>query len=120
MYAEYVLLKVNAAISLNRSVDPITTIPFLCAGAAPFKAIRDMNVPAGRLIAVQGIGGLGHMALQYAKAMGYETCGISSREWKREFVLKELGADHFIRCRRDVNGDNGVECLRPGEPTARM
>ncbi|KAI1454688.1 alcohol dehydrogenase [Annulohypoxylon moriforme] len=94
-YAEYVLLREEAVVRVPSDVDPAETAPLLCAGVTVFNSIRKMQVEQGNIVAVQGVGGLGHLAIQYASKMGYHTVAISSGESKRDFALK-LGAHQYI------------------------
>lgn len=94
-YAEYALLRVEAAVPLPKDADPVETAPFLCAGVTVFNGIRKMHVEQGNLVAIQGLGGLGHLAVQYARAMGYRVVAISCGASKREFAGK-LGAHEYI------------------------
>ena len=67
----------------------------LCAGITTFNALRNTGAGPGDLVAVQGIGGLGHLGVQYAHRMGFETVAVSRSSEKRD-LAKELGADHFL------------------------
>ncbi|MFG3133586.1 alcohol dehydrogenase catalytic domain-containing protein [Streptomyces tendae] len=69
--------------------------PFGCAGVTAFNAIRTASVSAGGRVAVFGIGGLGHLAVQFAAQLGYETVAIA-RGGDREPLVRELGAHHYI------------------------
>src|ERR1700761_2935083 len=69
--------------------------PLLCAGVTAFNGIKQMNVPAGGVVAVQGLGGLGHLAIQYAHKMGYRTVALSSNDSKKQFAT-ELGATDYL------------------------
>ncbi len=90
-YAEYVLLREEAIVRVPKDADPAQIAPMLCAGVTVFNAIRKMHVEQGNTVAVQGLGGLGHLAIQFANKMGYHTVAISSGSSKREFA-RELGA----------------------------
>lgn len=105
-YAEYALLRAEAAVPLPRDADPAATAPFLCAGVTVFNGMRKMHVEQGNLVAVQGLGGLGHLAVQYARAMGYRVVAISSGAAKREFAAK-LGAHEYV----DSSAQDPVEAL---------
>lgn len=67
----------------------------LCAGVTTYNSLRNMNITAGDVVVVQGIGGLGHLAVQYARKMGFRTVALSTSDTKREFA-KELGANDYI------------------------
>ncbi|POR37665.1 Alcohol dehydrogenase [Tolypocladium paradoxum] len=94
-YAEYVLLRAEAVVPVPRELDPADAAPLLCAGVTVFNGMRKLHVEQGALVAVQGLGGLGHMAVQYANKMGYEVAVLSSGDAKAAFA-KELGAHHYI------------------------
>lgn len=94
-FAEYVLLREEAVVRVPKEIDPAEVAPLLCAGVTVFNGIRKMRVEQGGLVAVQGLGGLGHLAVQYANKMGYEVAVLSSGDDKEAFA-KELGAHHYI------------------------
>jgi D-arabinose 1-dehydrogenase-like Zn-dependent alcohol dehydrogenase len=79
----------------------------MCAGVTLFNGIRRMNIKQGGLVAIQGLGGLGHLGVQYARKMGYQTVALSSSDKKREFA-KELGAAAYI----DTSKEDVVEALQ--------
>ncbi|KAK8065006.1 hypothetical protein PG997_011753 [Apiospora hydei] len=106
-YAEYVLLREEAVVRLPKSTDPVETAPLLCAGVTVFNGLRKLHVEQGGLVAVQGIGGLGHLAIQYASKMGYRVVAISSGASKREFAT-QLGAHAYI----DSSAGDAVEQLQ--------
>lgn len=66
-YAEYVLLRAEAAVRIPPNVDPAEAAPLLCAGVTTFNSMRRMGVMQGDLVAVQGLGGLGHLAVQFGE-----------------------------------------------------
>jgi D-arabinose 1-dehydrogenase-like Zn-dependent alcohol dehydrogenase len=94
-YAEYVLLRTEAVVRVPTGVDPVEYAPILCAGITVFNSIRKLSVPPGELVAIQGLGGLGHLAVQYANKMGYKVVALSSGDKKRDFAHK-LGAHKYI------------------------
>ncbi|PWI73126.1 hypothetical protein PCL_10141 [Purpureocillium lilacinum] len=94
-YAEYVLLRAEAVVRVPKEMEPADVAPLLCAGVTVFNGIRKMHVEQGALVAVQGLGGLGHLAVQYANKMGYEVVVLSSGDDKAAFAT-ELGAHHYI------------------------
>lgn len=77
--------------------------PILCGGITVWNALRGSGASWGDRVAVQGLGGLGHLAVQYAAAMGFETIAISRGGDKAELAA-ELGADHFVDAQGDVAG----------------
>ncbi|MDT0677392.1 alcohol dehydrogenase [Autumnicola musiva] len=94
-YAEYMTAPHEAVASVPDELSSADAAPLLCAGITVFNAIRNAGVTAGDTVAVQGIGGLGHLAVQYAAKMGMRTVAISTSDDKKE-LSKELGAHHFI------------------------
>lgn len=93
--AEYTRLRSEAAVRIPSDVDPAEYAPLLCAGVTTFNGIRQMNVPQGGIVAIQGLGGLGHLAVQYSRKMGYRTVALSSSDKKRDFA-HQLGATDYI------------------------
>jgi D-arabinose 1-dehydrogenase-like Zn-dependent alcohol dehydrogenase len=93
--AEYMIVRREAAIRIPASIDPAKAAPLLCAGVTVFNSLRQAKVLAGELVAVQGIGGLGHLAIQYASKMGYQVAAISSGSEKKIFAT-DLGASFYI------------------------
>ncbi len=106
-YAEYVVLREEAVVRLPSDADPAEMAPLLCAGVTVFNGIRHMAIPQGGLVAVQGLGGLGHLAVQYARAMGYDVVALSSGDSKRDFAA-QLGASSFV----DTSKQDAVQALR--------
>jgi len=94
-YAEYSDLRSEAAVRIPEGVNAAEFAPLLCAGVTVFNGIRKMNITQGDTVAIQGLGGLGHLALQYARKMGYRTVALSSSDDKRGFAMK-LGANDYI------------------------
>ncbi len=94
-YAEYVTVPAEAVGAVPAGLDDVEAAPLLCAGITTFNALRNAEADPGDLVAVQGIGGLGHLGIQYAHRMGYETVALSRSPDKRDLAL-ELGADHFV------------------------
>ncbi|RAK73797.1 GroES-like protein [Aspergillus fijiensis CBS 313.89] len=94
-YAEYCLLNVEAAVRVPEHVPAAKYAPILCAGVTVFNSLRHMNFTPGEIVAVQGLGGLGHLAIQYARKMGYRVVAIS-RDSKKEKMVRELGAHEYI------------------------
>lgn len=81
--------------------------PLLCAGVTVFNSLRNMNIKPGQLVAVQGIGGLGHLGIQFARKMGFKVAAISTSDAKKELAL-ELGAHLYI----DTSKDDAVKILQ--------
>lgn len=113
-FGEYVYIHTEAAVSIPKGVDPAEYGPLLCAGVTVFNSLRRQNVTSGDLVAVQGLGGLGHLAIQYASKMGYRVVAISSSPSKKEFATK-LGAHEYID---GSKGDIGKQLKEMGGASA--
>jgi len=94
-YAEYATLRTEAAVRIPSDADPAQVAPLLCAGVTVFNGIRHMGITPGDTIAVQGLGGLGHLAIQYARKMGYRVVALSRGSAKKDFA-HQLGATDYI------------------------
>jgi NADPH2:quinone reductase len=94
-YAEYATVPAEALGSIPDEMGAVAAAPLLCAGITTFNALRNTDAGPGDLVAVQGVGGLGHLGLQYANAAGFETVALSRSAEKKELAL-ELGADRFV------------------------
>lgn len=87
--------------------DPAEVAPLLCAGVTVFNSMRNMKVVQGGLVAIQGLGGLGHLALQYASKMGFTVVAMSKGSNKKEFAMR-LGAHHYI----DTSAEDASQALQ--------
>ncbi|MCV9952410.1 zinc-binding dehydrogenase [Paenibacillus sp. BT-177] len=94
-YAEYMVAFEEALILIPDEVSSEEAAPLMCAGETTFSALRNSSARPGDLVAISGIGGLGHLAVQYAKKAGYQTVAIS-RGVHKENLAKELGAHFYI------------------------
>ncbi|WP_435067280.1 alcohol dehydrogenase [Haloplanus sp. C73] len=106
-YAEYATVPTEALAAVPESLDAVDAAPLLCAGVTTYNALRNSDARPGDLVAVVGVGGLGHLGIQYAHAAGFETVAISRSPEKRELAL-DLGADHFV----DASDDDPAEALQ--------
>ena len=94
-YAEMMIAKASGLVSVPDDLSSADAAPLLCAGITTFSALRNSPAKAGDLVAVFGIGGLGHLAVQYARHMGFEVAAIARGPDKAELANK-LGAHHYI------------------------
>jgi D-arabinose 1-dehydrogenase-like Zn-dependent alcohol dehydrogenase len=94
-YAEYMIAPFEALAAVPQSLSSAEAAPLLCAGITTFNALRHSGARAGDLVAVLGMGGLGHLAVQYAAHMGFDTVAIARGADKAPFA-KKLGAAHYI------------------------
>ena len=93
--AEYCLIRAEAAVPVPAHLDAKTYAPILCAGLTIFNSIRHMNIPAGSTVGIHGLGGLGHLAVQYAAKLGHRVVAISRGAAKEAFA-RELGAHEYV------------------------
>jgi D-arabinose 1-dehydrogenase-like Zn-dependent alcohol dehydrogenase len=94
-YAEYMIAPAEAVALMPDDLPADEAAPLLCAGITVFNALRNSGARAGDLVAVQGIGGLGHLGIQYARQMGFRTVAIG-RGGDKQALAKKLGAHTFI------------------------
>lgn len=106
-YGQYATLRTEAAVRIPKGSDPAEVAPLLCAGVTVFNGMRQLNLVAGDIVAIQGLGGLGHLAIQYAKKMGFRTVALSRGTAKKDFAMK-LGATDYI----DIQSQNVGEALQ--------
>ena len=94
-YAEYMIARAETLAAIPEDLPAEEAGPFMCAGVTVFNALRNSGARAGNLVAVHGIGGLGHLGVQYARQMGFNTVAINRGSDKEELARK-LGAHHYI------------------------
>jgi propanol-preferring alcohol dehydrogenase len=94
-YAEMMIAKASGLIAVPEDLSAAAAAPLLCAGLTTFSALRNSPARAGDLVAVFGVGGLGHLGVQYARRMGFEVVAINRGDDRAE-LSKKLGAHHYI------------------------
>ena len=94
-YAEYMIAPAAALAAIPDELRAEEAGPFMCAGVTVFNALRNSGARAGQVVAVHGIGGLGHLGVQYARQMGFQTVAIN-RGNDKESLARKLGAHHYI------------------------
>jgi D-arabinose 1-dehydrogenase-like Zn-dependent alcohol dehydrogenase len=94
-YQEFMVAPVEAVARMPESLDPAEAAPLMCAGVTTFNALRHAGALPSDLVAVQGIGGLGHLGIQFAKRFGYRVAAIG-RGAQNATLAKKLGADVYI------------------------
>ncbi len=94
-FAEYVIASAPFAARLPDNVDFASIAPILCAGVTTYKGLKETEARPGEWVVISGVGGLGHVAIQYAKAMGLKVVGVDIAPDKLELALK-AGADHAV------------------------
>ena len=94
-FADYVLAADGFAAPIPDGLDPVAAAPVLCAGVTVYKGIKETDTRPGQTLVVSGIGGLGHMAVQYAKAMGLHVIAVDVADDKL-VLARRLGADETV------------------------
>ena len=94
-YAQYMLAPADALAAIPDELSDEQAAPLMCAGVTTFNALRHSAARAGDLVAVLGIGGLGHLGVQFASKMGFETVAIARGAEKADFA-RDLGAHHYL------------------------
>ena len=106
-YAEYMVAHEAALVTIPDGIASAEVAPLLCAGRTTFSALKTGGAKAGDLIAVQGIGGLGHLAIQYASRQGCRVAALSHGAGK-EALARQLGAEIYI----DTSATDGAAALK--------
>jgi propanol-preferring alcohol dehydrogenase len=94
-YAEYTFARASGLVRIPDGLSPLEAAPLLCAGLTTYRALLQIDARPGALVAVQGIGGLGHLGVQYAAKLGYQVAAIARGTDKAE-LSAGLGANHYI------------------------
>jgi propanol-preferring alcohol dehydrogenase len=94
-YAEVMIAEARAIASVPDELTSVEAAPLLCAGITTYNALRNAGLRGGDLVAVQGIGGLGHLGVQFARHMGFRTVAIG-RGREKEKLARDLGAHVYI------------------------
>ncbi|HYS95236.1 MAG TPA: alcohol dehydrogenase [Chthoniobacterales bacterium] len=94
-YAEYMIAPAAALAAIPDELPAEEAGPFMCAGVTVYNALRNSGARGGDVVAVQGIGGLGHLGVQYARQMGFRTVALG-RGKDKEPLARKLGAHHYI------------------------
>lgn len=106
-YAQFMCADSRYAVRIPQSLRDEEAAPLLCAGVTSYRALRKAAVTAGQRVAIFGVGGLGHLALQLARAMGAEVFALDVSEEKLTFA-RELGAEHVL----NVSDPDALKSLR--------
>jgi D-arabinose 1-dehydrogenase-like Zn-dependent alcohol dehydrogenase len=94
-YANYMIAHAATLAAIPDDLPAEEAGPFMCAGVTVFNALRNSGARGGDVVAIHGIGGLGHLAVQYARRMGFQTVAIN-RGNDKEPLARQLGAHHYI------------------------
>ncbi|GAA5864418.1 hypothetical protein JCM8547_005813 [Rhodosporidiobolus lusitaniae] len=119
-HAEYVLCRSEALAAMPKDMDPVEAAPLLCAGVTTFNSLRYMTLMPGDVVAIQGIGGLGHLAIQFATKMGYKTVALSGSDSKKK-LAEQLGAHVYVdgskkdqaEALKEMGGAKVIACTAP-------
>jgi len=106
-YAEVMIAEARGLASIPEDLRPVEAAPLLCAGVTTYNALRNAGLRGGDVVAVQGIGGLGHLGIQFARHMGFRTVAIG-RGREKEAMVRELGGHVYV----DTSRDDAVAVLQ--------
>ena len=106
-YSEYMIAPAEAVALMPDDLPTDEAAPLMCAGVTVYNALRHSGAQAGDLVAVQGIGGLGHLGIQYSRQMGFRTVAIG-RGGDKQPLTKKLGAHEYI----DTNNGSPAQALQ--------
>lgn len=109
-YADYMIARAQALALIPAELSAVEAGPLMCAGITTFNGLRNSGAQPGDLVAILGIGGLGHLAVQFAAQMGFQTVAIA-RGADKEPLARKLGAHHYIDSQAK---DPGAELLKLG------
>jgi len=99
-YSDYVIAPTEALASIPDQLSPVEAAPLMCAGITTYNALRNSGARVGDVVAILGIGGLGHLGVQFAAKMGFNTVAIGRGKDEEELVTK-LGARRYIESRSE-------------------
>jgi propanol-preferring alcohol dehydrogenase len=97
-FAEYILADPNYVAHIPASLTALAAAPIICAGITTYKGIKETGAKPGQWLAISGVGGLGHLAIQYAKAMGLHVCAVDVDDEKLAHATR-LGADFVVNAK---------------------
>src|SRR5260370_12165086 len=106
-YAEMMIAQASGLAAIPDDLLPTEAAPLLCAGLTTFNGLRNSKARPGDLVAIQGVGGLGHLGIQFARQMGFQVAAIA-RGPEKESLARTLGAHHYI----DSNAQDPVAALQ--------
>ena len=109
-HAEYMLAYAGATVLLPDALPYEQAAPIFCAGYTVWSGLRWADPQPGERVAVVGIGGLGHLAVQYAKAEGFETIAVS-RSADKDTLIRQLGADEIVRDGQGLTRAGGADVI---------
>jgi D-arabinose 1-dehydrogenase-like Zn-dependent alcohol dehydrogenase len=109
-YADYMVAPAEGIAAIPEELSAVEAAPLMCAGITTFNCLRNSGARSGDVVAILGLGGLGHLGVQYAAKMGFRTVGIARGKDKEPLAMK-LGAHHYIDSQSQ---DPAAELLKLG------
>jgi alcohol dehydrogenase, propanol-preferring len=106
-FADYVIADPNYVAHIPAGLDPNLAAPLICAGITTYKGIKQTDARPGEWIVISGAGGLGHLAIQYAKIMGLQVCAVDIDDGKLA-LAKQMGADFVVNAKH-ADADEAVK-----------
>lgn len=106
-YATHMVASAAAVAHVPADLDEVEAAPLLCAGITTFNALRNSGAGPGDLVAIQGVGGLGHLGIQFARRLGFKTVAVN-RGKEKEALARSLGAHDYI----DSEADDVAQALQ--------
>lgn len=116
-FAEYVLAPADFTVRLPENIDPFKMAPILCAGVTTYKGLKETQAKPGDWVIIMGVGGLGHIAIQYARELGFRVGAVDIDD-KKLALAQSLGAELIVNCsdsaeamalvRRELGGAQAV------------
>ncbi len=106
-YADHVVVPAESVARIPEKLSAVEAGPLLCAGVTTYNALRNVGARSGDTVAIQGIGGLGHLGIQYAARMGFRTVALSRGKDKEE-LARQLGAHEYV----DTGATSAAEGLQ--------
>ncbi|WP_202945844.1 alcohol dehydrogenase AdhP [Pseudoalteromonas sp. BSi20495] len=112
-FAEYIIADPNYVAHIPDGLSAVQAAPIICAGITTYKGIKETDAKPGEWVAISGCGGLGHLAIQYAKAMGLKVCAVDIDDTKLEHATS-LGADAVVNAKKANAADTVKEITQGG------
>lgn len=123
-YADYMVAPIESLASIPEQLSAIEAAPLMCAGITTYNALRNSGARPGDIVGVLGMGGLGHLGIQFAAKMGFHTIAIGRSSHKEEELMKKLGARQYIDNRlqnavEELNKLGGAKVILATVPSGR-
>jgi propanol-preferring alcohol dehydrogenase len=106
-FAEYIIADPKYVAHIPDGLSAVQAAPIICAGITTYKGIKETTAKPGEWVAISGCGGLGHLAIQYAKAMGLKVCAVDIDDGKLEHAT-QVGADAVV----NAKADDAIEAVK--------